>query len=110
MTAPSTTGDEQTCRICGQPGTLLFEALLHERHCLVTDFAVRGWLSGDVTPANGLVRFIDPGALPALLRPLFETIRRTPGYGKPFAALAASRFNPDVFQSSVADMVASVVA
>lgn len=26
MTAPSTTGDEQTCRICGQPGTLLFEA------------------------------------------------------------------------------------
>ncbi len=110
MPPPFVSGSEQTCRICGQPGTLIFEALLHERHCLVTDFAVRGWPPGDVKPANGLVSFADPAALPALLCPLFETIRRTPGYGKPFAALAASRFNPDVFQSSVADMVASVVA
>lgn len=86
------------------------EALLHERHCLVTDFAVRGWSPDDIRSANGLVRYTGPAALPGVLRPLFVTIRRTPGYGKPFADLAARRFSPDEFQSAVADMVAGVVS
>jgi hypothetical protein len=34
----------------------------------------------------------------------------TPGYGKPFADLAARRFSPDIFRSAVAGMVAGVVS
>jgi glycosyltransferase involved in cell wall biosynthesis len=97
--------------VYGGSGTSIkvVEALLHERHCLVTDFAVRGWPPETVTPANGLVRLGPPETLAATLRPLLQTIRSTPGYGRSFAALAARRFSRVAFDAAVAGMVARCI-
>lgn len=79
----------------------VIESLLYGRHCLVSDFAVRGWEAPQVTPANGLVRLGEPGRLADVLRPLLEGIRANPCYGRPFADFAAAHFGPEVFQAAV---------